>query len=541
MLTFGCGGGSDPDSDPELTIRVQPPVESPFPGGIFVGGQNVMLVATVSHAGGPSSEATQLQLYLSQDAAISTDDLPRGEMQPVEALMPGASAEVTLTVTLPPMTGSYYYGACITNSNENCSSGVELMVSELAQAVEPGSMTEASLTAGGTDYFQFTLESAQFLDIYSSGGTDVTGRLYDARGMLLVIDENRGDGNNFRIDRPLDSGTYFVRVSGNDMSTSGGYTLNLEGSGVTTVMPGSMTEATLPAGGAGYFQFTLESAQVSVIYSSGTTDVIGRLYDARSVLLITDDDSGAGRNFRIERPLAAGTYFIRVSGNTRTVTGAYTLNIAGASVTTVMLGSMTTGMLAAGGDDYFQFILESTQFLAIYSSGGTDVIGRLYDARSVLLVTDDDSGAGRNFRIDHLLTPGTYFIRVSGFESSSGNYTLHVETVDTTAITALTLPSMAGESTTSDQVSGANYFQLQIETAQTLTITSNSRNFGSLGSLRITIYDADFNILVNPGDSEDGSDFRTSREFTPGTYLLRVTGDSDTNYKVRISREGGEA
>ena len=336
----------DTETEPEseLTILIQPPVESPFPQGAFIGGQSVLLTARVSHANGPSSEATQLQLYRSPDAAISTDDSPEGAAQPVGALMPGASADVNITVTLPSMTGSYYYGACITPADApaNCSSGVEIMVSEPTQTVELGSMTASNLPTEGGNYFQFTLESTQFLAIYTSGVIDSTGRLYDAHGVLLAEDDQSSAGNNFRIDRSLSPGTYFIRV--------------------------------------------------------------------------------------------------------------------------------------------------------IWARTGI-----------------------------------------------AGNYTLHVEVVDTTAITALTLPSMAGETETSDQTPtiSSNYFRLQVQTTQTLTIWSSQ----SSGQYRVTVYDADLNILVNPGDSEDGSHFRTSREFTPGTYYLRVFSGLGIllSYRINIRWEGGEA
>ena len=91
-----------------------------------------LLTARVSHAKGPGSESAELQFYRSPDADISTDDLLEGERQPVEALASDASADVNITVKLPSETGSYYYGACVTPANApaNCSSGVEIMVSE---------------------------------------------------------------------------------------------------------------------------------------------------------------------------------------------------------------------------------------------------------------------------------------------------------------------------------------------------------------------------------------------------------------------------
>ena len=465
----------------------------------------------MSHTGGSASEATQLQLYLSQDADISTDDSPQGEMQPVEALAPDASADVNITVTLPPMTGSYYYGACITpaNSNENCSSGVEFMVSELAQAVEPGSMTEASLTAGGTDYFQFILESAQPLAIHTSGTTNTTGSLYDARGGLLATDENSGEGDNFYIDRMLSAGTYFIQVQGADTSVQGGYTLHV----IPVVMFDSMTGRTLAAGASDYFQFTLASAQsLLIIYTSGGIDVTGTLYDSDGMPLATDEDSGGGGNFRINRPLTAGTYLIEVSGADASVTGGYTLHVEMSSITTTTVkpGSLTDSTLAAGVTHYFQFTLASARDMAIYTVGETNVTGRLYDADFMPITTDENSGDGDNFSIDRMLAAGTYFIRVGGADTSvSGGYTLRVIPVITTgSMTAGSLP--AGVS---------DYFQFTLASSQRLAVYTNGTT-NATGHL----YDHGGTLLVTDENSGDGDNFRIERLLAAGTYLIEVEG-----------------
>ena len=143
------------------------------------------------------------------------------------------------------------------------------------------------------------------------------------------------------------------------------YTLHVEGSSVTaaTVNPMTAPSYTLAAGGSDYFQFTLASIQDLTISTSGMTDVTGALYDNSGRLLAMDANSGDMSNFRIQRSLLMGIYFIRVSGDSSTVMGAYTLNITGVSVATVMLDAMNTGAamgtLAAGVSDYFQFTLAS--------------------------------------------------------------------------------------------------------------------------------------------------------------------------------------
>ena len=508
LLTFGCAG------DPELTVLVQPPGESPLPGGIFLGGQNVTLIASVSYTGGSASEATQLQLYRSEDAAISTDDSPQGERQPVEALMPGGSVDVNVTVTLPSETGSYYYGACITpaNSNENCSSGVELMVSESAQAVEPGSMTDSILAAGVSDYFKFALmESARRLTVYTSGETNVTVDLYDGHGRPLATGESSGDEGNFSIERPLAPGTYFIRVNGADMDVTGGYTLHVErGARVTTVQLGSVTDRNLAAGFSDYFQFTLESAQSLVIHTSGGIDTSGNLYDGRGMLLVSDENSGDGNNFYIDHSFAAGTYFIQVSGNNFGTVNGYTLHV----IPAVTPGSTADSTLTAGGTDYFAFTLESAQSLVIHTSGGIDTSGNLYDGRGMLLVSDENSGDEGNFRIDITLPHGNYLIEVNGADMNvAGGYTLHVEGSGVTTV-------QLGSVTDRNLAAGfSDYFQFNLESAQSLAIYT-------IGESEFTgnLYDGRGMLLVSDENSGAGDNFLIKSTLSPGTYFIEVEG-----------------
>ena len=616
LLTLGCGSDPEPDlePDPELSILVQPSDKNPLSEGLFVGGQNIMLTASVSHAGDPGSEATQLQFYRSEDAAVSTDDSPEGE-RPVEALSSGASVDVNITVTLPSEVGSYYYGACITlpNFHENCSPGLEIIVSAVTP-ITPVSMTNASLPAGGSNYFLFTLESTQGMAIHTSGRVDTTGRLYDGDGALVAVNFNSGESGNFRLDRPLVSGTYFIRVSGNDLSTAGGYTLHLEESDVTTLEVNPMTAPTytLAAGGSHYFQLALESTQFLVIYSRGTTYTTGRLYDSSGVPLATDFKRGGGGNFRIDRPLAPGTYFLRVHGAFQSVAGdytlhveggdittiepgstaedtvtnsryshfqftlesaqgmaivtdrgsrifgrlydsdgvelaaelrnignfrfvlplpagtyfiqvqgglpsimdSYTLHVEGTSVTAVQPGSMTNGMLAVGDRNYFQFTLESTRGMAIYTSGEANTTGRLYDGRGMLLATDENSGEGEHFRIDRPLPPGTYFIEVrEASGSSTGTYTLHVEEASVATVTPGSMTD--GILTAGD----SSYFQFTLESARGLIIYTSGEP-DTTGSL----YDGRGMLLAADENRGEGTNFRIERLLVPGTYFIQVSG-----------------
>ena len=363
--------------------------------------------------------------------------------------------EVNFRIESPLAPGTYFIR--VNGADTSVTGDYTLHVEKGAHVttVRPASVTNRSLAAGFSDYFQFTLASAQSLVIHTSGEISTSGILYDGRGVLLAEDEDSGGGGNFRIEpeRPLQAGTYFLRVSGNDFGIVGTYTLHI----ISVVTPGSTVNGTLTAGGTDHFQFTLAGAQSLAIYTTGDIDVTGNLLGSDGTLLATDENGGGEGNFRIDRLLAAGTYFIQVTGADMSVQGGYTLNLELPNITTVQLDSTTEASLAAGASDYFQFTLERSQLLAIYTSGEGNLTGRLYDSDGTFLTTDEDSGGGGNFRFNRSLDAGTYLIEVSGADISvQGGYTLHIKvpsitTVMDLSIIARTLP-----------VGGVDYFQFTL-------------------------------------------------------------------------------
>ena len=98
-----------------------------------------------------------------------------------------------------------------------------------------------------------------------------------------------------------------------------------------------------------------------------------------------------------------------------------------ATATDVEAGSDIPGVLTAGDVDYFSIEVSNSGALEVYSSGNTDTYGYLEDADGETLRSNDDGGAGTNFRISEDITAGTYYVRVRGYSNRVvGDYTLHV-------------------------------------------------------------------------------------------------------------------
>ena len=76
-----------------------------------------------------------------------------------------------------------------------------------------------------------------------------------------------------------------------------------------------------------YWRIEVPSRGLLEVETSGSTDTLGELQDSFGNRIDDDDDEGAGENFKIVVAVAAGTYYIRVSGYSFEHTGPYTLHV----------------------------------------------------------------------------------------------------------------------------------------------------------------------------------------------------------------------
>jgi hypothetical protein len=249
------------------------------------------------------------------------------------------------------------------------------------------------------------------------------------------------------------------------------------------IVPGEVTRGTLSAGdprdrdGRYYDDWTFSGRRgetVIVNMESGSFDTylyLGTFYRGTYQEVARDDDGGNGTNSRVELRLPEdGTYVIRAS-SLRSVTGPYTLTLSGGRAAGDVGGgypsqpepvygpgsgggytSRNGGVLQAGDrlrgrlsssdptldngapfhiytyqgrrGERVTLTLRSTDFdgmLVLGLRGGRHGIG-------TVLTRDDDSGGGRDARIDFTLpNDGEYVVRVNPLLTASGQYTLEVE------------------------------------------------------------------------------------------------------------------
>ena len=81
----------------------------------------------------------------------------------------------------------------------------------------------------------------------------------------------------------------------------------------------------------------------------------------------------------------------------------------------------------ADESDYYRIRVSGSGTLTVHSGGSLDTEGYLYDGNRRELASDDDGGTGTNFRIEREVDAGTYYVRVDGYGSNTGSYTVHSE------------------------------------------------------------------------------------------------------------------
>ena len=235
---------------------------------------------------------------------------------------------------------------------------------EIAGAVEQ---------AGDADYFRVEVPGAGRLTVETTGTTDTGGVLQGATGQTLTEDDDGGTGSNFRVERQVQAGTYYVAVTGGENEQGIGlYTLSVRftpvGGGTTVgdVVPPSGSgpppagstppdggepgdgEAGQPAplrlntettgrleqaGEVDYFRVEVEEAGTLTVEATGAAAPVTYFGAGDEPLLHQSAaQSASGRSREEPRgaawPVTAGTYHVAVVGGAaRIQTGAYTVAV----------------------------------------------------------------------------------------------------------------------------------------------------------------------------------------------------------------------
>ena len=216
------------------------------------------------------------------------------------------------------------------------------------------------------------------------------------------------------------------------------------------------------------------------------------------------------------------------------------------SATVVSLSSITSGEIDDSDDvDYFKVIVDRLGTIKAYTSGSLDTIGELSNEDDSIVVTNDDSGSGLNFSISSEVIPGTYYIKVEGYSSATGDYTLNVEfeqgddhgNTKITATTAISSSRSWFYSTDAhiNQSDDIDIFKIEIFYLSKISIYTEG-NTDTKGRLENS---NGVKRFENDDTDDKNSNFLLSGTVGKGTYYLFVEGDvkSKSPYKLILDIE----
>ena len=479
-------GESDTDNNCSTGVRVtvastQPDLVVQSPGvsdHTLTTGQSFTLRATVRNRGDARSPATTLRYYRSTNATIAAGDTRVGT-DAVSALSASGTSLESISLRAPSRAGTYYYGACVqsvsgeSDTDNNCSTGVRVTVASTQPdlVVQSPGVSDHTLTTGQSFTLRATVRNrgdarspATTLRYYRS--TNATIAAGDTRVGTDAVSALSASGTSLEsisLRAPSRAGTYYYgacvqSVSGesdtnNNCSTGVRVTVASTQPDLVVQSPG-VSDHTLTAGQSFTLRATVRnrgdarSPATTLRYyrSTNATIAAGDTRVGTDAVSALSASGTSLESISLRAPSRAGTYYYgacvqSVSGesdtNNNCSTGVRVTVSAGgddhgntrSTATSLSLGSSRSGRIDPGGDvDYFRVQVSGSGDLTVHTTGSTDTYGTLQDGSGSRLTRDDDGGSGRNFRIEHRVNPGTYYIQVRGYDSSTtGGYTLRAE------------------------------------------------------------------------------------------------------------------
>lgn len=247
-----------------------------------------------------------------------------------------------------------------------------------------GVITEQIYPVRDIDTYRFTLTEPKILTASTAGPVDTFGCLFTGNRSLVTMASGGGPNGNFHLAEVLEPGSYYLQVSSFSAQDTGEYDLtlaladvptnsnDLDGSSVKELSPrvdiNSSAAASIIPNDVDFFRVTIYERQTLTLFSSGNTDTYGYLLDAAGNELASNDDSGSGFNFQIQRTLDPGTYYARVRGYSTNTSGLYNLHVNSSeqsSRTIEFVGDRDFGNVPVGSEKSSQIWIANTGNVSI--------------------------------------------------------------------------------------------------------------------------------------------------------------------------------
>jgi len=424
-------------------------------------------------------------------------------------------------------------------------------------AVNGGQRMQLNFTAPAAGNYVFFSDNNGSLDPVAYSAASGTAR-------AVIIDDDSGEGRNFRFLQNLNAGEVFTFFAGvhNDRG-NGSYTISVQ----TVIIPSVSFAANTPAtininsGQRVQLSFTAPQSGEYRFESSNNGSLDPVAYSAVSgtaSAVVINDDGGSGTNFRFTRTLSAGEVFTFFAGVHRdSGNGSYTVSALGsgsqttqpaaqpaaqpptqpvvqtaASAGTTFSVNINNGMrvqVSFTAPSAGNFIFESA------NNGSLDPVAFVNSpdtwgaTRNTII--DDDSGSGDNFRFLRDLHSGEVFTFFAGVRNDRGNgtYTISVQGMQPTALNA--------NAPTTVNINNGQRVPVSFTAPADGNFIIESLNNGSLDPVAFSSSSGGVNIDNNSGENRNFTftrNFRAGETFTffPGVHNDRGNG----SYAIRIIR-----
>ena len=432
---------------------------------------------------------------------------------------------------------------------------------------------------GDRDFFFFSAERGREyrIETHLGSNSDTVLFLYGPDGDYLDEDDDSGDSGASLLEWVAPSSdTYYIEVSGFS-GTLGTYQLSLsdlgaqppddhgdDRSGATRIRDGEFLDGDIERDGdRDFFFFSAERGREYRIetHLGSNSDTVLFLYGPDGDYLDEDDDSGdSGASLLEWVAPSSDTYYIEVSGFSGTL-GTYQLSLSDlgaqppddhgddrSGATRIRDGEFLDGDIERDGDrDFFSFSAEGGREYRIETHLGFDTVLVLYGPDGGYLVEDDDSGDSGASRLEWVApSSDTYYIEVSGFESTTGTYQLSLSVLgaqppddhgdDRSGATRI----RDGEFLSGDiELDGdRDFFFFSAEGGREYRIETHL-GFDTV----LVLYGPDGDYLVEDDDSGDSAASRLEWVApSSDTYYIEVSGFSGTlgTYQLSLSDLGAQ-
>ena len=333
-----------------------------------------------------------------------------------------------------------------------------------AQELSIGSTIAGSLGYGDEVWYRIRAGQTSFLTIETTGETDTYIEVYDSQNLIIIQDDDGGERINARVDFYVRSGSiYLIKVRGYNNTIAGDYNIRANYMPIPTAVEltlGTPYTGRLSAGEDHWFSVRNNRSGIIVVETSGNTDTYLDVYNNSYTYVLSDDDSGEGKNARVEISASANqTYYFKLRPYSRSASGSYRIlahfeQYIAQPVLPVFDNTPAESLppdtekntersravsadtekekqvIFYGGlneSRWYSYELTGESNLIISTSGNLNTFLYLYDSLGNQITRDDNSGEGYNALISKTLEPGIYYIEVMEFFNRSGRCSLHIE------------------------------------------------------------------------------------------------------------------